>query len=398
MAETSERVPDPVSRGELERRWKAVRAAMTEARLDALVVQGMSNLAGTGGYFRWFTGISPIGSYAMTVIFPRDGLMTLIGHGPVKGDTKLDDRDPALPGVGRRLTSPSFPAIAYCIPYDAAIAADAIKQAGYRAAALIAPNNMYHGFGSALAERLGRALPDASHLVDPIKAVKSDEEIGLIRRTAAMQDEVLAEVRGQIRPGLKDFEVMARSHYLGQLRGSETGYFLGSSSPPGEPALIRARPQQGRTMRAGDVLFWQAENSGPGGYFVHMGRVIVLGKAPQELVDAFALAVEAQDFTAARLKPGASARAIFAEYQDWLAARGLPLETRLHCHGQGYDVVERPLIRDDESMTLGPRMNIGIHPSWSTPRLFVTVCDNFLIDANGTVERLHKTPRTIIEL
>ncbi len=237
-----------------------------------------------------------------------------------------------------------------------------------------------------------------SALIDPIKAVKSAEEIDFIRRTAAMQDGVLSAIRGHVRPGMKDFEVMAYSHYQGQLRGSETGYFLGSSASPGEPAFIRPRPQQGRTIRAGDVLFWQAENSGPGGFFVHVGRIIALGKPPQELVDAFGLAVEAQDFTIQRLTPGARASDIFAEYQAWLRARGLPEETRLHCHGQGYDVVERPLIRNDETLTLGPNMNIGLHPSWSNARIFVTVCDNFLIHADGTVERLHKTPREIIEL
>jgi Xaa-Pro aminopeptidase len=399
MAEAEARLCNPVSRAELERRWKAVRAAMAAAGFDALVVQGMSNLAGTGGYFRWLTGIAAIGSYPMTVIFPRDGLMTLVSHGAIDGDSALDDRDPMLPGIGRRLTTPSFPAIAYTIPYDAELIARELKRSGCRKLGVVALNNMYFGFGAALMERLGTpALEDASAIVDPIKAVKSAEEIGFIRRTAAMQDELLAEVRGHIRPGMKDFEAMCHSQYLGQLRGSETGYFLGSSAAPGEPAFIRPRPQQGRTMRAGDVLFWQAENTGPGGLFVHVGRFIVLGKAPQELVDAFGLAVEAQDFTVSLLKPGARARDIFAEYQAWLKARRIPGETRLHCHGQGYDVVERPLIRHDETMTLAANMNIGLHPSWSNARLFVTVCDNFLIGADGAVERLHRTPREIIEL
>ena len=399
MSEAEERISHPISRRELERRWTAVRAAMKDAKLDALVVQGMSNLAGTGGYFRWFTGISAIGSYPMTVVFPRDGLMTLVSHGARNGDTALDDKDAMLPGIGRRLTTPMFPAIAYTIPYDAELAAGEIRRCGYRSVGLVGLNNMYHGFGSNLATLLdGIALGDATALIDPIKAVKSDEEIGFIRRTAAMQDAVLAKARGFVRPGVKDFEVMAWSHYQGALLGSETGYFLGSSSRPSEPALIRPRPHQGREMRAGDVLFWQAENSGPGGLFVHLGRVFVLGRAPQEMVEAFGLAVEAQDFTVKLLAPGASCRDIFAEYQSWLRARKLPEETRLHCHGQGYDVVERPLIRDDESMTLTANMNIGLHPSWSNARLFVTLCDNFLITANGTVERLHKTPREIVEV
>ena len=33
-------------------------------------------------------------------------------------------------------------------------------------------------------------------------------------------------------------------------------------------------------------------------------------------------------------------------------------ETRLYAHGQGYDLVERPAIREDEPMRIKPRMNI----------------------------------------
>jgi len=35
-----------------------------------------------------------------------------------------------------------------------------------------------------------------------------------------------------------------------------------------------------------------------------------------------------------------------------MRSRGLPAELRLYAHGQGYDLVERPLIRADETMNL----------------------------------------------
>jgi Xaa-Pro aminopeptidase len=399
MAYPDERLCNPIALAELERRWSAARAAMREARLDALVIQGACNGVGTGGYFRWFTGVSPIGSYPQTVIFPAEGLMSLVMHGPLDGVGDLAGADATLPGIGRRVTTPQFPAIGYTGTYDAELVASEIRRGGFRAVGLVALNQMAHGSGAALERRLmGLEVRDATGLVDPLKAVKSAAEIALIRATAAMQDEVLKRSMSEVRPGMKDFEVMAYAHYQGQLLGSETGYMLGSSAPPGKPAFIRSRPQQGRELRAGDTLFWQAETTGPGGMFVHIGRLVVLGKAAQELVDAWGMAVEAQDFTVRLLKPGASCREIFAEYQSYLRARKLPEETRLHCHGQGYDVVERPLIRHDEDMRLAAGMNIGIHPSWATPRYFITVCDNFLIAADGTVERLHKTPREIIEL
>jgi Xaa-Pro aminopeptidase len=399
MSEGNDRICNPISMKELERRWAAVRAAMPAAGFDALVIQGASNLAGTGGYFRWFTGTSASGSYQQTVIFPRDGLMTLVCHGPWQGDTKLDGSDPLHPGVGRRLTTPAFPAIGYCVGLDPEIVAREIKKSGFANVGYVGPNNMVFGFGQKLKELLGNVpFRDATDIVDPIKALKSDEEIGFIRRTAAMQDEILAKTREHVRPGMKDFEVMAYSHYVGQLLGSETGYFLGTSAPPGQPAFIRPRSQQGRAMQKGDAFFWQAENTGPGGFFVHMGRMCVLGKPSQELIDAHALAVEAQDFTVKMLQPGAACRDIYEEYQAHMRAKKLPEESRLHCHGQGYDVVERPLIRNDESMKLAASMNIGINPSWASAKLFMTVCDNFLIGADGKAERLHKTPQSIVEL
>ena len=65
-----ERLCNPISTQELERRWTAVRAAMPERKLDALIVQGANNLAGTGGYFRWFTDAPASASNPRTVLCP----------------------------------------------------------------------------------------------------------------------------------------------------------------------------------------------------------------------------------------------------------------------------------------------------------------------------------------
>src|SRR6185312_16741908 len=102
-----------------------------------------------------------------------------------------------------------------------------------------------------------------TRLIDPIKAIKSAEEIELIRLAAEMQDEILAKVEMQIKAGKKDFELFAYGHYVGNLLGSETGYMLGSSSSPGAPTQIRPRREQNREMRDGDVIYYQCENTGP---------------------------------------------------------------------------------------------------------------------------------------
>ena len=397
-----ERRCHPTSLPELERRWAAVRHQMPAAGIDALIIQGVNNATGTGGYFRWFTGISVFSSYPQTVIVPRQGLMTLVWHGAFNEEKTFDGANPDLPGIGLRLGAPAFPGVDYCSAYEAELVAREVMRQGYATVGIVAPQNMLFGFGWKLRELLpGNTLswtpPSCS---TPSRPIKSPEEIAFIRQTAVMQDEIVAKVRAHIRPGMRDFEVMAYAQYIGQLMGSETGYFLGSSAPAGQPAGMRRRSDQNRVIRAGDLFMFQAENTGPGGLFVHLGRMFSLGKARQEVVDLFGQMVEAQDFTIGLLKPGASCREIFAEYNAYMRGRGLPEERRVHCHGQGYDVVERPLIRSDESMTIEANMNIGLHPSpgLHNPRVFVTVCDNFLIGADGEVERLHTTPREIIEL
>jgi hypothetical protein len=73
-AQRSSAIRDPISTAELERRWRATRAAMGERNLDALVLQSSEDWM--GGYTRWFTDTPAINAYPRSVIFPRDGLMT----------------------------------------------------------------------------------------------------------------------------------------------------------------------------------------------------------------------------------------------------------------------------------------------------------------------------------
>jgi Xaa-Pro aminopeptidase len=400
MTEANPRLRTPVPRAEMERRWSLIRAEMAEAGVDAVITQAANNLTGTAGHYRWVTGMSVASSYLQAVVMPRDGaLSTLVMHGDHEAVAELDGKDSAFPGIGRRVTSWGFPGCEYCSSYEGTMLGKEIKRLGYKKLGIVAPNVMYTGFTQSLKAELGHSnFVDLTKRIDIHKATKSDAEIKMIRDAAAMQDMTLEKVKERIKPGAYDYDVMSYGHYLGMVAGSETGYMLGSSAPFGQPTVIRRAGEHGRQMKEGDILYFQCENTGPGGYFVHAGRYYVLGKAPQQLKDMFGAMVEAQDFTVKMLQPGADCREIFAEYNAYILARGFPPERRVHCHGQGYENVEPPLARPDETMKIGKRMNIGIHPAVGRKDIFITSCDNFLIDADGKVERLHRTPREVIEL
>ena len=74
--------------------------------------------------------------------------------------------------------------------------------------------------------------------------------------------------------------------------------------------------------------------------------------------------IEARKFTLDLLKPGTPCKDIWDAYNDFMRKNGRPEEARLYCHGQGYDLVERPLIRNDEPWSIDKDMNIVVHPTY----------------------------------
>jgi Xaa-Pro aminopeptidase len=394
----NERLLTPISTAELERRWAAVRGEMAALGLDALVMQNSNDWL--GGYVKWFTDLPAVNGYPCTVIFHADDPMSVIDMGPHGGRRDLKGDDQIHRGVGELLTTPAFTSVGYTDEYQAEIAVDALEHRGCRSIGFVGKGAMPYRFVARIEHDLGGCakFSDATEFVDRLKAIKSEEEIALIRRTAAMQDEVFARVLKQIRPGMCDTEVTALAQYEGRVLGSEQGLFLGSSAPLGARSDFVDRHQQSRTLKAGEHFSLLIENNGPGGFYTEIARTIVLGKASNEVIDGFETVKEAQAHTLARMKPGASCQEIAAAHDDFMRARGLPPELRLYCHGQGYDLVERPLVRFDETMALEENMNLAVHPGYQTASLFAVICDNYLIGRDGPSECLHRTEKKVFEV
>jgi Xaa-Pro aminopeptidase len=155
--------------------------------------------------------------------------------------------------------------------------------------------------------------------------------------------------------------------------------------------------QQGRVIGEGDQFCILLENSGPGGFYTELGRTCVLGKANQEMKDEFAFVLEARKFALSLLKDGAPCAAIAEEYNAFMRKNGKPEEKRVFSHSQGYDMVERPLVRHDETMSIRRNMVLACHPTYVTDRTYSWICDNVLIGGNGP-ERMHAFPEQLIEL
>ena len=386
-----------ISTEELKRRWAAVRAVMEERDIDILVMQNSNSFH--GGYVKYFTDIPAVTGGYQAVLFPKDEPMVAIRHGP-PGIMEVKDDDPVNRGVGRIYTRPTFAAADFTKDYAVEAVLEELRPRDDKRIGIVGATSMAHPFLDGLKnDGLGTAeFVNASDMVDEIKAVKSPEEIEFVKRSAAMQDISMAEVFKQIKPGMKNYELTALAQYSGQMQGSEQGLFLAGSAPLGTPAPKMGKHMQAREIQEGDQFTLLIENNGPGGFYTELGRTCVVGNAPEELKDEFAFTLEAQKLTLKLMKPGADPKEILLTYNDFMRQNGRPEEKRLYAHGQGYDLVERPLICEEEKMKLAPNMNLVVHPTYATDTAYSWVCDNYLITETGVSECLHKTPQKIFEL
>ena len=391
------RIFTSISNGELQRRWTAARAILDEHRCDAFIAQATNDWL--GGAVKWLTDIPANNGYPRTVLFHRHEPMTVVEMGPFDGLREPHATDLVHRGVGRILTTPSFPSIAYTIAYDAELAIAELKRVGARRVGLMAPGGFLAGFTDRLREGLPQIVwVDLTEALDAVKAVKSAEERELARAAARLQDQTFAAVCQFIRPGLRDIDVTSYAQQVAQRLGSEQGILLGASARIGVRSPFMGRHFQNRTLQAGDHLSLLIEVNGPGGMFTEIARTLCLGNASEELKQGFAEVKAAQEYTLSLIRPGASPAAIAAAHDEYMRGRGLPPEMRLYAHGQGYDMVERPLIRRDETMPIAEHMNLAVHPGFETEAMFAVICDNYLVEAEGPGACLHKTEKKVFEL
>lgn len=398
MVEPMERFNSPISMQELQRRWAVVRKAMEAEGIDVLLMQ--NNNDHMGGYVRYFIDVPATNGYPITVVFPRDDDMTVVKQGPFDNDVDLDPAGDGINrGVKRLLTTPSYACSPGTREYDPALVEEALEPYSGGTIGLVCTYQM----SFAMVDYLKRGkfsntkFVEVSDLVDNIKVIKSEEEKQCIRRTAAMQDECMQAAVEAIKPGMKDSDVAAVALHKGHNLGSEQGVYLCASAPIGSPAPIGPRYMQNRVLENGDYFSLLVENN-CAGFFTEMGRTIVLGTATDQMKEELAFTLEAQKFTLNQLKPGASCKTVWDSYNEFMRENGRDEEKRLYCHGQGYDMVERPLVRFDETMEIQKDMNIVCHPGYVANGYYSWICDNYLIGDDGAGESVHSYPQEIIEV
>ena len=172
--------------------------------------------------------------------------------------------------------------------------------------------------------------------------------------------------------------------------------FIVAGSAGSAPDVV-ARIMANDLSQRGDYFSILIENNGAGGFYTEIGRTCVFGGASPRMREELAFTLTAQRFSLDLLVPGAAPAEVLARYNDFMRLNQHPPEDRLHCHSQGYDLVERPLATGAEPIPIAASMNMACHPTYVLSDGFYWICDNFLVSEHGC-ERLHQTPQDIFEI
>jgi Xaa-Pro aminopeptidase len=368
---------------------------MKKSDLDLIFTQG--NNMHLGGYVRWFTDIPAEYNFHMTVLFPPQGEMTLIRTSA----SKIPEW--ALRGVEEVCYAPFSPSLYYTADAEADFAIAYIKKRNPKRVGYIGPALI----NSALMLRIrascpGTELVDITDDFDLIKAIKSPEEMELIREAARIHDSVFSALPAIIRPGMMEYQIRSEVIQLLMNLGSEEHLVFLATAEPGKPCGMCTFQYANRKMNMGDYGTILIEVSGPGGYYCESARNFCFGEPYTAMAKAWKVAVEAQQFTADMLTPGRPSSEIVDKYNKFVSERGYSQEGRLYGHSQGYDLIERPAFmrhNDNgiETMLIQAGMNCSLHPYFIDHEQTVYINDNYYVTENGA-EKIHKTPPEIILL
>ena len=334
-----------VSQGEIQRRYDATRHALERDGIDALIVTG-TEYTGFEGAIRWLSGFRMVHRYAYAVL-------------PVTGEPIA-----VFPAEARWVGEHGECWIEEKVFADTpgAWMLDRARASGWKRVGV-------YGYNFAMPVRDYRALTagdvevvDYDRPFDLVRAVKSEEELPLVRSSFELNEAGFWKVLEAYQPGRTEAEILAPAEELFVANGTtRTTMNMVLSGRDGSAGPEFKHPNPVRKVDADDLLLYSVEIAGPSGYWAEFARPISqsgLSPLSSRIMEAY------QDcFERARssLKPGATGHDVHMDVFG--AFDGLDVKAG-HVTGHSIDMtmVANPRIGEGEETVLEENMIISIHP------------------------------------
>jgi Xaa-Pro dipeptidase len=320
-----------VSKGEIERRYGNVRAALERDGLDAVLVCG-SEYSGFEGAVTYMSGFQIVHRYAY-VVLPREGEPAIVFPTEARyvgehGTTWIEEQ----------------------------VFAD--RPGDWLAERLRGLRVGVYGLDYVMAVRDHEALEDHAELVnwdvafDHARAVKSNEELESVRESVLINTDGFHAFHEAYAPGRSAAEVLAPAEKLFVERGCGR-LTMNMVLVGAEFAIARAE------TILGDFCIPSLEVAGPGGHWVEVSRALGTPNAEvQRMNEAYDEYFEAAQ---SALRPGATAHDAHRAVSKGFTDRGYHLG-HVTGHSIGMTMIEFPKIGEGIDTELRENMVFSMHP------------------------------------
>ena len=344
---------------EYEGRYERLRGLMGEAGLDAVVVTNHQNV-------NYFAGITSIlaglpGGYGnvrpLIVVLPRDSAPVIVVQFTDDGNARANSW---IEDVRHWID----------LPFTIDLLEDALRDRGLAKARIgmefsreLHLNIPYNDFETLKQNLPNAQFTDAADLIWTLRMVKSEAEVGCIRKAAQITAKSVMENLARVEAGMTERD-SARLIALGLIEGGADKFnYVSSIAGRGTYDRFCQLPTD-RVIEEGDLL-WCDLSAIYRDYCSDMSSFVVIGGASNEqqyLADlAREVHLKALDFMA----PGLKASEVMAFVGKCYADAGYDWNFKIgRCgHGIGLELAEQPSLDANSDVVLRPGMTLAFEPA-----------------------------------
>ncbi len=380
---------------EYKERFEKTKKSMSDKGIEVLIVTDPANMNYLTGFDGWsfyvHQGLIVIGDQSEPIWFGRgqDGnaarLTTWLKEENIRAYT--DDYVQSL------------------VKHPMDFVSDIIKEKGCANKIIATEMDTYY-YTAKCQQRLVLGLPnakfkDGTNLVNWVKIVKSESELGYMRKAARIVENAMQAAVDTIAEGVRQCDAAANVYHA-QITGTKEYGGDYASIVPLMPSGIRtSTPHLSWTdepYRNGDTVLVELAGCYRR-YHCPLSRTVIVGDAPQKVKDLAAVVVEGIANTLAAIKPGITCEEVERVWAGSIAKSGFIKDSRVgYSMGLNYppDWGEHTAsLRPGDKTVMQPNMTFHFMPGIWLEDCGVDISESIRITENG-VETFTNYPRKLL--
>ncbi|MEM1622647.1 MAG: Xaa-Pro peptidase family protein [Sulfolobales archaeon] len=258
----------------------------------------------------------------------------------------------------------------------------------------VAVDNPYGRVAYEIEKNLGIRVVDFSEPIADLRAIKTHEELELMKKALSITEGAVEKALSELKPGVPERIIAATIEYYMRLSGAD-GLAFESIVAFGDNAAYPHAVVTDRPLKDGDPVVIdvgaQVES-----YSSDLTRTILVGKVSSEVRRSVEVVTEAVDVAIDSVYDGVTAEEVDAKARGVLRRAGLG-KYFVHSlgHGVGIEVHEKPRIAQGSKDVLKEGMVVTIEPGVYVVGKYGVRVENMVVVGKGRAEVLNRLSKII---